>query len=207
MRSPSQGVLLGPARMTLKQADRLRREITAIRRTLAAEKRKFGGYDDSRGLRYLPTRYYVQLADFAGGLTYLRWFWRNFPTDMGFADFLFEATIILVKQGKLAEASRQATATYQADRELLARFLDAPAPPAEAWENAPLSAESYARYFATLGSPASLQDVAEWLGKLTSSAAFTASAQHFSDLHRQLQGEQDREKRGHLLAQLYPLAP
>lgn len=193
--------------MTPKQADRLRREITAIRRTLAAEKRKFGGYDDSRGLRYLPTRYYVQLADFAGGLTYLRWFWRNFPTDVGFADFLFEATIILVKQGKLTEASRQAMATYRADRQLLARLVGAPAPPVEAWEHPALAAEVYARYFATLGSPASLQDVAEWVSKLTSSEAFIASAQQFSDLHRQLHGEPDPEKRGHLLAQLYPPMP
>ncbi len=179
----------------------------AIRRTLAAEKRKFGGYDDSWGLRYLPTRYYVQLADFAGGLTYLRWFWRNFPTDGGFADFLFEATIILFKRGKLKEASRQATATYRADRQLLAHFLGQPAPPAEAWENAPLAAEAYARYFATLGSPHTLLDVTEWVGKLTSSEAFLASAQQFRDLHRQLHGKQDREKRGYLLAQLYPRAP
>jgi len=190
--------------MTPKQADRLRRQISAIRRTLAAEKRKFGGYDDSRGLRYLPTRYYVQLADFAGGLTYLRWFWRNFPTDAGFADFLFEATIILCKQGKLLEAARQATATFQADRQLLARFLGAPVPPVEAWENAPLAAEAYARYFAALGSPATLQDVAEWLGELTSTVEFRASAQQFSDLHRQLHGEPDGAKRRHLLAQLYP---
>lgn len=197
----------GAVRMTLKQADRLRQQLTAIRRTLAAEKRQFGGYDDSRGLRYLPTRYYVQLADFAGGLTYLRWFWRNFPTDVGFADFLFEATIILVKQGKLAEASRQAMATYRADRQLLARFLGAPAPPAEAWENPPLAAEAYARYFATLGSPASLQDVTAWVGELTSSAAFVASAQQFGELRRQLHGEPDEEKRGYLLAQLYPPAP
>lgn len=191
--------------MSPKQADRLRRQITVIRRTLAAEKRKFGGYDDSRGLRYLPTRYYVQLADFAGGLTYLRWFWRNFPTDVGFADFLFEATIILFKQGKLKEATRQATATFRADRQLLARFLGQHAPSAEAWENPPLAAESYARYFATLGSLTTLLDVAEWVGELTSSEQFMASAQHFSDLHRQLHGEQDGEKRRHLLDQLYPL--
>ena len=193
--------------MTPKQADRLRREITAIRRTLAVEKRKFGGYDDSRGLRYLPTRYYVQLADFAGGLNYLRWFWRNFPTDVGFADFLFEATIILFKQGKLKEATRQATATFRADRQLLARFLGQPAPPAEAWENPPLAAEAYARYFATLGSPNILLDVAEWVGKLMSTEVFRTSAQQFSDLHRQLHGEQDGAKRQHLLAQLYPQNP
>ncbi|TDN36811.1 hypothetical protein E4631_21615 [Hymenobacter sp. UV11] len=193
--------------MTPKQADRLRRQLTAIRRTLAAEKRKFGGYDDSRGLRYLPTRYYVQLADFTGGLTYLRWFWRSFPTDIGFADFLFEATIILFKQGKLKEASRQATATFRADRQLLAHFLGQPVPPAEVWENPPLAAEAYARYFATLGSPNTLLDVAEWVGELTSSEEFVASAEQFSDLHRQLHGEQDQEKRRQLLAQLYPPSP
>ncbi len=158
-------------------------------------------------MRYLPTRYYVQLADFAGGLTYLRWFWRNFPTDVGFADFLFEATIILCKQGKLLEAARQATATFRADRQLLTHFLGQPAPPAEAWENAPLAAEAYARYFATLGSPATLQDVAEWVSELTSTAAFRTCAQQFSDLHRQLHGEQDGAKRRHLVAQLYPLGP
>lgn len=193
--------------MSPKQADRLRREITAIRRTLAAEKRKFGGYDDSRGLCYLPIRYHVQLADFAGGLIYLRWFWRNFPTDVGFADFLFEATIILFKQGRLPEASQKALLTYRAYRQLLARFLGAPVPPAEAWENPPLPAEAYARYFATLGSPAALQDVAEWVADLTSSAEFTASARQLSELHRQLHGEQDQEQRQYLLTQLYPLSP
>ncbi|RZJ94686.1 MAG: hypothetical protein EOO60_02500, partial [Hymenobacter sp.] len=69
--------------MTPKQTIRLRQQIAAIRRTLAAEKKKFGAYDDSRGRRYLPTRYYVQLADFDGGLTYTRWFAKNFPDDAG----------------------------------------------------------------------------------------------------------------------------
>ncbi|UFH57660.1 hypothetical protein [Spirosoma sp. KNUC1025] len=53
--------------MTPKQIQRLEKKIAAIKRALAAEKRKFGGYDDSRGLRYLPTRYYLQLGDIKGG--------------------------------------------------------------------------------------------------------------------------------------------
>lgn len=53
--------------MTPKQAERLIKKIAVIKRVLAAEKRKFGGYDDSRGLRYLPTRYYLQLGDYRGG--------------------------------------------------------------------------------------------------------------------------------------------
>ncbi|RZJ89728.1 MAG: hypothetical protein EOO60_09705, partial [Hymenobacter sp.] len=109
--------------MTPKQAARLRQQITAIRRTLAAEKKKFGGYDDSRGLRYLPTRYYVQLADFAGGLTYTRWFAKNFPDDAGFPDFLFEWTFILFERGKLPQAEQQAFATFCADRQLFDHLL------------------------------------------------------------------------------------
>jgi hypothetical protein len=54
--------------MTPKQTEKLRAKIADIKKVLAYEKRKFGGYDDSRGLRYLPTRYFVELADYAGGL-------------------------------------------------------------------------------------------------------------------------------------------
>jgi hypothetical protein len=94
--------------MTPKQAERLRQKITDIRRVLAAEKRKFGCYDDSRGLRYSPLKYYVQLGDFKGGLTYLRWFHRNFPDDAGFPDFLFEWTLILFRNGRLQDATQTA---------------------------------------------------------------------------------------------------
>jgi hypothetical protein len=74
--------------VTPKQAERLQTKISNIKRSLAAEKRKFGCYDDSRGLRYLPTKYFIQLQDYKGGLTYLRWFSKNFPDDGGFPDFL-----------------------------------------------------------------------------------------------------------------------
>ena len=72
--------------MTPKQSQRLIKKIADLKRALAAEKRKFGGYDDSRGLRYLPTRYYLQLADYKAGLAYTRWFAKAFPDDIGLPD-------------------------------------------------------------------------------------------------------------------------
>ena len=98
--------------MTPRQAQRLLQKIADIKRILAAEKRKFGGYDDSRGLRYGPTRYYLQLGDYKGGLAYTRWFAKAFPSDVGFPDFLFEWTILLFKGGKLAEAQVKAWQTF-----------------------------------------------------------------------------------------------
>lgn len=76
--------------MTAKQIEKLQNKIADIKQALATEKRKFGGYDDSRGLRYLPTKYFIQLGDFLGGQAYTTWFDKNFSDDVGFPDFLFE---------------------------------------------------------------------------------------------------------------------
>lgn len=191
--------------MTPKQAERLRQKITVIRRTLAAEKKKFGAYDDSRGLRYFPTRYYVQLGDFKGGLIYLRWFHRNFPDDAGFSDFLFEWTLILFQNGKLRDAAQKAMDTYRADIHLLDAFLRRPSTPVEPWEQVALDAESYTSYFATMGEQFDLTAFAEWLGALTVSEAFRASSSQFLNLHRQLHGETDPARRHSLVQQLYPV--
>jgi hypothetical protein len=188
--------------MTPKQVARLRQQIAAIRRTLAAEKKKFGGYDDSRGLRYLPTRYYVQLADFAGGLTYLRWFAKNFPDDVGFPNFLFEGTLILFQTGKLAQAEQQAFATYCADRQLFDHLLARPLTPPALWEAAPLSAAAYAAYFASLGPPLTLAAFAHWLAAWLDTPQFTGRAAQYQRLRQQVHEAPDRATRHALLDQL-----
>jgi hypothetical protein len=190
--------------VTPKQADRLRKKIADIRRVLAAEKKKFGTYDDSRGLRYFPTRYYVQLGDFKGGLTYLRWFAKNFPDDAGFPDFLFEWTLTLFKNGKFWDAAQKAVETHRADIHLLDAFLGRPSTPVEPWEQVPFDTGTYTLYFASLGRQSDLADFAEWLGELTLTEAFLTSSSRFIDLQRQLHGETDLEKRRSLVRQLYP---
>jgi hypothetical protein len=191
--------------MTPKQAERLHQKITAIRRALAAEKKKFGAFDDSRGLRYLPSRYYVQLGDFKGGLTYLRWFQRSFPDDAGFPDFLFEWTLILFQNGKLWDATQKAIETYRADTHLLGAFLGRPSTPVEPWEQVVLDTEAYTSYFASLGGQTNLTAFTEWLGALTLTEAFLTGSSQFLDLHRQLHGETDPARRHFLVQQLYPV--
>jgi hypothetical protein len=82
--------------MTPKQEERLRTKIKKIKATLADEKRRWGWYDDSRGLRYAPPQLFIQLNDYSGGLRYLNWFAKTFPDDSGYPDFLFEWTLILI---------------------------------------------------------------------------------------------------------------
>ena len=192
--------------MTPKQADRLRKKIADIRRALATEKRRFGWYDDSRGLRYAPLKYYIQLGDFKGGLTYLRWFAKNFPDDAGFPDFLFEWTIILYKNGKTKEAEKKAIETFCADIHIFDEFLDRPGIPIEPWEYAATASDSFAAYFHSIGRQTMLIDFAEWLTAFTATERFLASSSRHIDLNRQLHGETDLEKRRHLVAQLGQIA-
>jgi hypothetical protein len=188
--------------VTPKQADRLRKKITGIRRALAAEKRRFGGYDDSRGLRYFPTRYYLQLGDFKGGLTYLRWFAKNFSDDAGFPDFLFEWAIILFKNRKTKEAEQKAIETFCADIHLFDQFLGIPGIPVEPWEYAAIENNSFAAYFDSLRKQLDLADFAEWLAAFTTTERFLISSNRHLDLNRQLHGEHNLEMRRHLVAQL-----
>lgn len=192
--------------MTPKQADRLRKKITDIKRVLAAEKKKFGAYDDSRGLRYFPTRYYIQLCDFKGGLTYLRWFAKNFPDDAGFPDFLFEWTIILYQNGKTKEAEKKAIETFCADIHLLDEFLGRPGIPIEPWEYAAIASDSFSAYFDSLGKQTILVDFAEWLTAFTATERFLTSSNRYIDLRRQLEDEHDLEKRRHLVTKLGQIA-
>ena len=192
--------------MTPKKADRLKKKITDIRRLLAAEKRKFGWYDDSRGLRYFPTKYYIQLGDVAGGLTYTRWFAKNFPDDAGFPDFLFEWLVILFKNGKIKEAEQKAIETFCADIHLLNSFLGRPHAACEPWEDEPRTDGIWAEYFGSLSTPVSLSDFAEWLTGFMATERFLTSAGKYIDLRRRLQGKHDLAQRRHLVAQLGAIA-
>ncbi|MCC9138871.1 hypothetical protein LN995_20805 [Pontibacter silvestris] len=187
--------------ITPKQAERLQKRISDIRRALAAEKRKFGAYDDSRGLRYLPTRYYVQLGDYRGGLTYLRWFGKNFPDDGGFPDFLFEWTVILFKSGRLKEAAQKAFETFCTNTYLFDRFFGRPVIPVDKWEGSNLAAASFTEHFPYSSGQAELADFSLWLEKLTLSEGFADRSSRYVEVYKRLKAENDREARFELLLQ------
>ena len=72
--------------MTERQIESIRKKIKKNRAVLAAEKRKFGCYDDSHGRRYLIALLYTMIKDYKGALKYFNWFDKEFPDDTGFPD-------------------------------------------------------------------------------------------------------------------------
>lgn len=187
--------------MTPKQVERLQTKISNTKRTLAAEKRKLGCYDDSRGLRYLPTKYFIQLQDYKGGLTYLRWFNKNFPDDGGFPDFLLEWTIILFKCGKTKEAAKKAFETYCANTYLFDKFFDRPITPVDKWEGSNLSMANFTDYFEYSSNQPELADFSEWLGHLIATDEFKSRCNKYIDIYKRLKTESDRETRRDLIMQ------
>ncbi len=191
--------------MTPKQIERAKKKIADIKRALAAEKRKFGSYDDGRGLRYLPTRYFIQLGDYSGGHTYLKWFDKNFPDDSGFPEFLFERTIILFKSEKRKEAEQKAFQTFCSNPYWFDKFFGRPITPLDMWHSSNLTKPDYTDALEYSNGHSDLIDFSEWLDKLISTENFTNRSKKFVGIYKRLKNEADTEMRHYLLQQAYKL--
>jgi hypothetical protein len=185
--------------MTPKQIERVQKKIADIKRTLAAEKRKFGCYDDGRGLRYLPTKYFIQLADYSGGLTYTKWFDKNFPDDSGFPDFLFEWAIILFKTGKTKEAEKKAFQTFCSNTYLFDKYFGRQIIPIDKWEGSNLEIPAFTKYLDYSSEQKELADFTKWLDTFLSTQDFINRSNKYIDIQKRLKTEDDEETRHYLV--------
>ena len=90
--------------MTPAQISRIQTKIIKLRKILAAERARFGGYDDSAGRRYTILNLYESVADYKDAFVYLRWFFKNFLDDSGFPFFWAETCIVYFYNNKLDQA-------------------------------------------------------------------------------------------------------
>jgi hypothetical protein len=185
--------------MTDKQKQHLEQKIKRIRAALAYEKRQIGCYDDSRGLRYLPTELYLKLQDYKGGLVYLRWFAKNFPDDAGFPEFLFEWSVILFMNGKVKEAEKKVVEAYFRNTYILDKFFGRPIQPIDKSEYSNICTPEYTQYFKYSADKPELADFCEFLSSLEQSAKFQSIKDRFIKAMIRLKTEKDPEMRHHLV--------
>ncbi len=86
--------------MTPRQIEKIKKQIKSERAFLAAEKRKFGGYFDNRGRRYVIAELYSHIQDYKGVLRYYNWFYKEFPDDIGFPELHLSWIIAAIKEKK-----------------------------------------------------------------------------------------------------------
>ncbi|ROI10768.1 hypothetical protein EGI11_02430 [Chryseobacterium sp. H3056] len=149
--------------MTPKQTERIQFKIKKIKKELAADKKRWGGfYDDSRGLRYLPPELYLKIHDYSGALRYFNWFSRTFPEDSGYPVFLFEWAIALYKKGKIKNAESKITETHRANSYIVPAFLGI-ATDVQVTHHSNWKTAGIAQDLAYSKEDAQLADFAEWL--------------------------------------------
>lgn len=191
--------------MTTKQAERLRKKIATIRRALAAEKRRFGEYDDGRDLRYQPPALFIKLQDYAGALRYTKWFQKNFPDDTGMPYFLFEWTIILFKNGKLKEAETKAYQTFCSNTYLFDKFFGKAVVPINKYESFNLEHAAFTDGLVYSCNQPALRDFSSWLKQLMASEKFIRLSAKFISVQKRLKTETDQETWGYLMKWSYQL--
>ncbi|MCG9879118.1 MAG: hypothetical protein MH472_00825 [Bacteroidia bacterium] len=191
--------------MTEKQVERVRKKIKQIRVKLATEKRKFGCYDDSRGLRYFPLELFIRISDYKGGLTYLRWFQKNFPDDIGFPSFLFEWTFILYKNDKLKDAERKAYQTFCLNTYVFDFFLGKEIRPIAKSENISFETSEFAKNLPYSADQPEFSEFSKWLTEIINSEKFKKLSDKFIEIKKRLNIEEDSETRHYLIKQFYQL--
>ncbi|MBU6340623.1 MAG: hypothetical protein KGS48_03935 [Bacteroidetes bacterium] len=172
--------------MTPLQIQRTQAKITAIRKALADEKRRFGAYDDSRGMRYLPPELYVKIRDFKGAQVYYRWFDKNFPNDSGFPLFLFYWSLTLFKNNKRKEAEQKALKTFCANTYLIDQYLGLPWHPFDVIPNAEWHKAQALDVFPTAAKGTEFPDFSDWLLAFVQSERYQAITKEYLDLAVQL---------------------
>ena len=190
--------------MTPKQEERLRLKIKRIKSALAADKKRWGGfYDDSRGLRYLPLRHFIELEDFKGGLRYTNWFEKNFPDDICFPEFLIEWAIILFKTNKLKEAEKRVfRAIYRCSYMFDNKVTNTPN---DQIDYLKVFEQFYKDYSITTGINETMKDFTFWKNSYLTSENFQKLISKFNDIQNRLNREKDKETRSYLVRHLRQL--
>jgi hypothetical protein len=191
--------------MTEKQIEKTKNQIATIRKILADEKRKYGDYDDSRGLRYAPPQYFIKLNDFKGAMTYYRWFQKNFSDDIGAPMFLFEWCITLFKNGKLLEAENKAIEMFAANTYLIDKFLDRPFHTFDMIDNADWHREQIKSHLPYQKEQDNLKSFAQWLSVFVESTRYKQITTEFLDIEVALLTEPAGAYRSELVRRKYRL--
>jgi len=153
----------------------------------------------------LPTGYFVQLGDYKGGLTYLKWFYKNFPDDGGFPEFLFDSAILLFKTGRLTEAASAAFQTFCANPYWIDRFLGGSLVPLDIWHSSNLMQVEYTQALTYTSDQRDLLDFSDWLKKLITTEDFARRSSRYVEIYRRLKTETDKESRRRLVQEAFQL--
>ncbi len=192
--------------MTLAHITRIQTKIIKLRKILAAERTRFGGYDDSAGRRYTILNLYVSIADYKGAAVYLSWFFKNFLDDSGFPFFWVEACMTYFYNKKVDQARSMAFNAFVSNPSIWEVFFTGTATEVEGikpslnWEGLELALQLPYR-----ANQEQYGDFSSWLQECLADPKMQELIQTYFDLNLKLSTTPVGPLRTSLVEQLYGL--
>ena len=185
--------------MTEKQIEKIKDAIKRYRGRLTGEKRRFGGYFDNGGIRYIIPELYLQIGDYKGALNYFRWFSREFPDDSGFPSFNLFCTFILYQNKKFKEAVRSAYKTAFSNTYLIDLICKKSSTSIDKSELDGGETLIYAKEIVEGCDKLLPKDFTIWLCKFSESDEFKANLNKYISLQKLIKDEPVGQLRSHLI--------
>lgn len=190
--------------MTEKQIEKIRLTIKKNRAALTAEKRKFGGFDDSGGRRYYISDLYMSIPDYKGVITYKKWFDKNFPDDIGGPFLSLSWSIAYYEIGKITESKIYSIDTAFQNVYLHDLLLDKEVKRIDMYEHGYDMLE-FAKSMIKDCKKVSTQNYLDWIKVFMDTEEYRKPINKFIALNKLLKDENKTDKRGELLDQISDL--
>ena len=184
--------------MTEKQIEKIRLSIKKHRAALSAEKRLYGGFDDSAGRRYYIADLYMRIADYKGAITYKKWFDKNFPDDIGGPVLSLNWSIACFGLGQITETKIFTIDTAFQNIYLHGLLLDKEVVRIDMYEPGYDMLE-FTKSMIKDCKKVSTQPYLDWLAKFMDTAEYKEPVDKFIALNKLLKDENNRDKRIELL--------
>ena len=185
--------------MTEKQIERIRKKIKIYRAKLAAEKRRFGGYFDNGGIRYVIPEFYLQIEDYKGALIYYRWFAKEFSDDIGFPAFNLFWSFILYKNNKKEDAVSKIYKTAFSNTYLIDLIRNQEVKSVDKSELVGFEPLEYARQIVDGCVNLLTQDFKQWLCTYRETDEFKSNLNKFISLQKLIKDEHTGDLRDKLI--------
>ena len=185
--------------MTPRQIEKIKKQIKSERAFLSAEKRKFGGYFDNRGRRYIIAELYTEIKDYKGVLRYYNWFNKEFPDDTGFPELHLSWIIAAIKENKLQIANKHLVQLEAINSYLIPKILGIKQLEIQKWGGTDLSTIDYATHITENSKHWLDQEILNYLEEITSKKEYKTFKKDVIECDLELNSEDKINKRKKIL--------
>lgn len=178
---------------------RLRARATRLKRALASEKRRYGGFDDSSGKRYRIGPLFALAGDLKEALAHYGWFEKQFPDDVGEPMHHLWWALALYRSGDIEDANRKLLETLVRNLYLLPALTGSPIARQDMWHSSNWDQPEYLAQVSPEFLPQLSEDERSWIGRQLESALFRRVKDEYVSTHHALLTEANVESRSAIL--------